>query len=310
MSAAHTRSDTLAGLITAESRHRADASAGTPADSPSGFLDEDTTRAMRCALLVAVAVPGYQVPFDSQEMPVPRGWGTGGLQVTLALLGADDVVKVIDQGDDDSMNAVSLREFLREVSGAMTTTETAAATIIQSRHRIPEAPMRSDQILVLQVPDPEPLSAVEKRPAHQRRMHAEADYAEIWVSLYEDQVHRGAIAKVIGYPCMVAERYLVAPSPIPKWDVLKLNRSQHLSLFGAGREARVYAIPPHTSVAPLTFDDIAFDVGAQPGARCQRCGSDNTYLVESGQAFSSGDQAARGWVCSDTDWCHQHRGTR
>ena len=287
----------------------ADSRTGSRRDSP-GFLDEHATRAMRRALLVAVAVPGYQVPFDSQEMPVPRGWGTGGLQVTLALLGAHDVIKVIDQGDDDSMNAVSLRQFLTDVTGATTTTGTTTATVIQSRHRIPEAPLRADQTLVLQVPDPEPLSAVEKRPAHQRRMHAEADYAEIWVSLYEDQVHRGAIAKVIGYPCLVGERYLVTPSPLPKWDVPKLHQARHLSLFGAGREARVYAVPPHTSVVPLTFDDIAFDVGRVPGAHCRRCGSEDTYLVESGQAPPDGDQFDRGWVCSDTDWCRQHRGTR
>lgn len=278
-------------------------------DGPTGYLDEHTTRALRRALLFAVAVPGYQVPFDSQEMPLPRGWGTGGLQVTLALVGTDDVVKVIDQGDDDSMNAVGLRRFVSDVSGAATTTRTQAATIIQTRHRIPETPLRPGQTLVLQVPDPEPLSAVEHRPFHQRQMHAEADYAEIWVSLYEDQVHRGAVTKVIGYPCLVANRYLVTPSPIPKWDVPKLHQASHLSLFGAGREARVYAIPPHTSVVPLTFDDIAFDVRSLPDASCRRCGSDNTYLVEAAQA-SPGSESAAGWVCSDTDWCRQRRGQR
>jgi hypothetical protein len=32
-------------------------------------------------------VPGYQVPFASREMPMPYGWGTGGVQVTAAILG-------------------------------------------------------------------------------------------------------------------------------------------------------------------------------------------------------------------------------
>jgi alpha-D-ribose 1-methylphosphonate 5-phosphate C-P lyase len=31
-----------------------------------------------------VAIPGYQVPFASREMPLPYGWGTGGIQVTAA----------------------------------------------------------------------------------------------------------------------------------------------------------------------------------------------------------------------------------
>ena len=42
---------------------------------------------------------------------MPYGWGTGGVQVTASILGADDVLKVIDQGSDDTTNAVSIRKF-------------------------------------------------------------------------------------------------------------------------------------------------------------------------------------------------------
>ena len=66
---------------------------------------------IRRALLKAVAIPGYQVPFGSREMPVPRGWGTGGIQMTAAMIGPGDVLKVIDQGADDTTNAVSIRRF-------------------------------------------------------------------------------------------------------------------------------------------------------------------------------------------------------
>ena len=52
------------------------------ADYNFAFLDEQTKRHLRRALLKAVAVPGYQVPFGSREMPLPYGWGTGGIQVT------------------------------------------------------------------------------------------------------------------------------------------------------------------------------------------------------------------------------------
>ena len=52
--------------------------------SHSGFnfayLDEQTKRMIRKALLKAVAIPGHQVPFASKEMPLPYGWGTGGIQ--------------------------------------------------------------------------------------------------------------------------------------------------------------------------------------------------------------------------------------
>jgi alpha-D-ribose 1-methylphosphonate 5-phosphate C-P lyase len=67
-----------------------------------GYLDEQTKRMIRRALLKAVAIPGFQVPFASREVPMPRGWGTGGVQVTAAIIGDGDVLKVIDQGADDT----------------------------------------------------------------------------------------------------------------------------------------------------------------------------------------------------------------
>ena len=51
------------------------------------YLDEQTKRMIRRALLKAVAIPGHQVPFGSREMPLPYGWGTGGIQVTASVLG-------------------------------------------------------------------------------------------------------------------------------------------------------------------------------------------------------------------------------
>ena len=121
-----------------------------------GYLDEQTKRVVRRSLLKAVAIPGFQVPFASREVPMPRGWGTGGVQVTAAVIGADDALKVIDQGADDTTNAVSIRQFFERVTGATSTTRTVNATIIQTRHRIPETPLSEGQIMVYQVPIPEP----------------------------------------------------------------------------------------------------------------------------------------------------------
>ena len=42
------------------------------------FMDEGAKREVRRALLKAVALPGHQVPFASPELPIARGWGTGG----------------------------------------------------------------------------------------------------------------------------------------------------------------------------------------------------------------------------------------
>ncbi|WP_233201233.1 alpha-D-ribose 1-methylphosphonate 5-phosphate C-P-lyase PhnJ, partial [Chromobacterium alticapitis] len=85
-----------------------------------GFLDENTKRMLRRGLLKAVAIPGYQVPFGSREMPLPYGWGTGGIQVMASVIGRDDVLKVIDQGADDTTNAVNIRRFFGRVAGVAT----------------------------------------------------------------------------------------------------------------------------------------------------------------------------------------------
>jgi alpha-D-ribose 1-methylphosphonate 5-phosphate C-P lyase len=262
-----------------------------------GFLDEGSKREIRRAILSAVAIPGYQVPFGSREMPVARGWGSGGLQVTLALVGPSDTVKVIDQGDDAGVNASNLRRLIEKSAGCETTTDAREATIIQTRHRVPEEGIRKGQTLVLQVPVPEPLRPVERREPEQRRMHAEADYSRIWVSLYEDYIRHGMITRSTGYPVLVNGRYVLATSPIPRWDVPRLHHSDGLFLFGAGREKRIYAIPPHTDVEPLTFEDVPFEVEAFPDAACARCGSTESYLTEI--AGPDGDQ----YLCSDTDWC-------
>ncbi len=105
------------------------------------YLDEQTKKMIRRAILKAVAIPGHQVPFAGREMPLPYGWGTGGIQVTAAILGADDVLKVIDQGADDTTNAVNIRRLFAKTAGVKTTTRTGEATVIQSRHRIPEMPL-------------------------------------------------------------------------------------------------------------------------------------------------------------------------
>ena len=37
------------------------------------YLDEQTKRMIRRAILKGLAIPGYQVPFASREMPMPYG---------------------------------------------------------------------------------------------------------------------------------------------------------------------------------------------------------------------------------------------
>ena len=244
------------------------------------FIDESTKKEVRRKILKAVCIPGYQVPYSSPEMPISRGWGTGGLHLTLSLIGPTDVLKIIDQGSDASVNACSLREFVQKMTGCAVSFDTADATIIQTRHRVPEEILTEQQILVLQVPQPEILRGVERYEAKTRQMHAEADYARMWVSLYEAYVRYGSMMRGAGYPIRVNGRYIATPSPIPRWDVPNLSMARCLYLFGAGREKRIHCIPPYTRVEPLEFEDVLFKVEEFRDIRCSASGEDRAFMDE------------------------------
>jgi alpha-D-ribose 1-methylphosphonate 5-phosphate C-P lyase len=266
------------------------------------FIDEGAKREIRRKILKAVAIPGYQVPFGSRDMPIARGWGTGGLQITLAIIGPQDILKVIDQGADDSVNAVNIKRFVAQVTGVTLTDETRAATIIQTRHRIPERPLTSDQILVLQVPIPEPLRDVEPSEKESRRMHAEADYGRMWLRLYEDIVKFKEITIGARYPARVNSRHIMDPSPIPRWDNPKLHMADGLYLFGAGREKRIYAVPPFTDVASLEFEDHRFRVESFENKQCRLCGCRESFLDE----LIDDASGQRVYQCSDTAFCSEN----
>ena len=266
------------------------------------YLDEHTKRMIRRAILKAIAIPGYQVPFGSREMPLPYGWGTGGIQVTAAIIGPDDVLKVIDQGSDDTTNAVNIRRFFARTTGVKTTERTGEATIIQTRHRIPEMPLRDGQIIVYQVPIPEMLRWLEPREAETRKMHALAEYGAMHVKLYEDIAHFGHIAATYDYPVIVNGRYLMRPSPIPKFDNPKMHMNPALQLFGAGREKRIYAVPPYTAVRSLDFEDHPFETQRWDHA-CELCGATGSFLDD----VIMDDRGARMFVCSDSDYCLSQR---
>jgi alpha-D-ribose 1-methylphosphonate 5-phosphate C-P lyase len=262
------------------------------------YLDEQTKRTIRRAMLKAVAIPGYQVPFAGREMPLPYGWGTGGIQCTAAIIGKDDVLKVIDQGSDDTTNAVSIRSFFAKTAGVATTEITTEADIIQTRHRIPEVALQAGQVIVFQVPMPEPLRFLEPRETVTRRMHATADYALMHVRLYEDIAQQGRVTSAYNYPVMVNDRYLMSPSPIPKFDNPKLHRSPAMAIFGAGREKRIYAIPPFTDVRSLDFEDHPFTIEAWD-TQCGLCGATDSFLDE----IILDDLGSRLFACSDSDYC-------
>jgi alpha-D-ribose 1-methylphosphonate 5-phosphate C-P lyase len=76
-----------------------------------------------------------------------------------------------------------------------------------------------------------------------------------------------------------------------------------LILLGAGREKKLYAVPPYTEAEPLSFNDVPFRVEDFTGPdglrrRCRRCGADDSYLDE-----FIGESGERIHQCSDGDYC-------
>ena len=92
------------------------------------------------------------------------------------------------------------------------------------------------------------------------------------------------------------------PSPIPRYDTPKLNDSETLYLFGAGREKKIYAIPPHTKVIPLEFEDVPFETEDFSGKKCHLCGAENVYLDE-----ITDENGNTYYECSDTGFCAKRR---
>jgi alpha-D-ribose 1-methylphosphonate 5-phosphate C-P lyase len=122
------------------------------------------------------------------------------------------------------------------------------------------------------------------------------------VKLYEDITRHGHIATSYAYPVKVDGRYVMDPSPTPKFDNPKMDDCPALQLFGAGRERRIYAIPPYTQVVSLDFDDHPFE-GFRADEICALCGAADSFLDE----IITDDRGGRMFVCSDTDYCESRR---
>lgn len=266
------------------------------------YLDEFSKKEIRRTIIKAICIPGYQVPFASKELPIARGWGTGGIQLMLSLMGKDDTIKVIDQGADDSVNAVSIKNFFNKVGNIESTESTENSTLIQSRHRIPEVPLKKGQILILQVPLPEPLRMYEPSEYETKRLHSEKDYTGIWMMLLEQVLRFGSMKTGADHPVFVNHRYVMAPSPIPKFDNVKMKDNEALILLGAGREKKIYALPPYTPLESLGFDDYPFEIETFNQA-CKFCGAKDTFLDE----IIDETSLEVYYQCNDTSYCESRQ---
>src|SRR5690606_39963828 len=69
-----------------------------------------------------------------------------------------------------------------------------SSDVCSSDLRIPETDLKPGQIMVFQVPIPEPLRFIEPSDSETRAMHALNDYGVMHVKLYEDIARYGHIA--------------------------------------------------------------------------------------------------------------------
>src|SRR5699024_12613874 len=97
---------------------------------------------------------------------------------------------------------------------------------------------------------------IEKSERKTKALHAEEEYSGAWLKLFEQIMMHGSMTTDADHPVLVNGRYLMAPSPIPRFDNKKMNKSDALILLGERREKKIYAVPPYTDVQSLAFEDI------------------------------------------------------
>ena len=123
------------------------------------------------------------------------------------------------------------------------------------------------------------------------------------MNLFEQLLKRGSPFRGADHPVVVDDRYVMNPSPIPRYDNPKLHQADCLYLFGAGREKKIYAVPPHTKVESLTFEDYPFRQEDLSGKKCRLCGAENVYFDE----IYDGDTGKHYYQCSDSGYCLKRR---
>lgn len=265
------------------------------------YLDGRSKRALRRAILKALALPGRQIPFSVPEMPIAYGWGVGGMAVTAALLTPQDRLKVVDHGSDDTVNAINIKGFFQKTAQVTTTESTADATLIQTRQRVPEAALREGQILVYQVPRPDPLRGFIASGIEARQRHADHDYGIVYTRLFEEWLQKGETALGYDHPLIIENGVMMSPSPVPAQDNARISHSPAIQIFGAARERRLYALPAYTRADSIGFADLDFLPQSQ-NAACAICGARDSYLD------NLGVPDAPQWVCSDSECCKARQG--
>jgi alpha-D-ribose 1-methylphosphonate 5-phosphate C-P lyase len=73
--------------------------------------------------------------------------------------------------------------------------------------------------------------------------------------------------------------------------------SRHLTILSAGREKRIFAVPPFTRVEPLVFSDVPYRVEDHAELTCHRSGQRGFFMNEIPQ-----DDGSSLFEVSDSEW--------
>lgn len=260
------------------------------------YLDHSSKREVRRKIIKALCLPGRQIPFVIPELPIAYGWGVGGIAVTASLLHPKDKLKVVDHGSDDTVNALNIRDFFLKTANIVATESSAEATLIQTRQRIPETPLTEGQVLIYQVPRPDPLRGFINNAKESLMRHAHHDYGLVLTSLFERWLKQGEGSLGYDHPVRIEGGALMSPSPIPVMDNVRMNQMPAIQVFGAARERRIYALPAYTQVENIAFSDVSC-IPPKVSGSCQVCGTSAHYLDNIG----TGEKPD--WVCSDSEAC-------
>ena len=212
-------------------------------------------------------------------MPLPYGWGTGGIQLTAS---ANRSGRTCSRSSTKGQRRHHQRGLHQEVfpadhRGARLPRRTGEATLIQTRHRIPETPLRTeDQTIILPGAHPRAPALAGAPGDGDTRSSTPCPSTELmYVKLYEDITRHGRIATGFDYPAMVADRYLMSPSPIPKFDNPKLDNEPLPSCFSGpgGKSGSTRYRPLHQGQEPGLRGPSLYQVETWDRQKCALCGS-------------------------------------
>ena len=182
------------------------------------YLDEQTKRMIRRAILKAVAIPGYQVPFGSARDAAALWLG----HRRHPGHGRDHRPGRRAQGHRPGRRRHHQRRLDPRASSpgrpGCATTDAHRGGHASSRPATASPRRRCARARSWSTRCRSRSRCAGSSRARPRRasMHALADYGLMHVRLYEDIARHGHVATTYDYPVMVNGRYLMAPSPIPE----------------------------------------------------------------------------------------------